>query len=722
MTRQMATITFGIALLACIASPAAAQLYKYPPGPPYRTCPDTLTLFDVQQPDTLLAPCHPAILDTVWGVEGVITGFDARSSAYGFYMQTVNANTLAWSGVDVFTGATNYNGPVPGTPTGGNLVLGDVVRVYGTTQEFPNPNGETEIEGPDRVQGTNDIIIIKVGTAPVPAVKVGTTANFNWAPGISATTAEPYEGCLVRINGPLHVARISGTGLLGNNFLVVLNASPSDSVMIDGFTLAVPAFGTPPLNSTVGFVQGILNQRTSNGVNSYRIQLRDGNDINVDAPPNLAEAYPLENNKLRLIFDKNLDLTTAQNESNYSLGSGLSGSTVDNAILVGGAGTTVELDITSVLEPGDTETITAQSIGTATCPLCLSSSQTLEFAQGITPLYEETASSSARLAPFGTLATFKGVQAPDPAFLPLFDDRSKYAGPGTAFGRRITVRGVGVQQYGSLHYLMGLSGGKRNGVSVFGPSQPLVPGHQYRIACRVQEFGGETEIVQTVSITDEGLAAVPAASVQTVNDLADTTTDATQSLNTGEDWEGVLVRVEGVRVVNFNTPPVDPAPGGSFRIVQPATPGAPDTILVSSLGGNYTYDPTAGDLLNVTGIVHQDGTFRILPRSDADITPPSPGVGVDPGSLEFALDVRPNLGPRHEVLFSLPRKDRVELGVYDLVGRRLAVLASGDMDAGTYHREWNGRDANGDRAGAGVYFYRLRVGDQVRTMRAVRLE
>jgi len=464
-----------------------------------------------------------------------------------------------------------------------------------------------------------------------------------------------------------------------------------------------------------------LQRAGQGGVNSYRIQIRDANDIQADVPPGLGEAFALENNKLRLIFDKNLDPATSQNEANYSLGSGLSGSTVDLATLVGGAGTTVELDITSVLEPGDTETITAQSIGTSTCPGCLSSSQTLEFAHGITPLYEETAS-SARLPSFGTLAVIKGIQAPDPAFLSLFDDRSKYAGPGGAFGRRVTVRGVGVQQYGSLHYLMGLAGGKRNGISVFGASQPLIPGNKYRIACRVQEFGGATEIVNTVNITDEGPGAVPSASLETVNDLADTTTDMAQTLNTGEDWEGVLVRVERVRVVNFNTPPVDPAPGGSFRIVQPTAPGAPDTILVSSLGGNYTYDPTAGDLLDVTGILHQDGNYRILPRSDADITPASQGVGVDPGSLEFALDVRPNLGPRHEVVFSLPRKARVELGVYDLVGRRLVVLASGEMDAGTYHREWNGRDANGDRAGAGIYFYRLRVGDQVRTMRAVRLE
>ena len=719
MTRHLATITLGIALLACLVSPAAAR-DKYPPGPAYRSCPDSVTLFSVEQTDTLLAPCHPATLDTVLGVGGIITGFDARPSAYSFYIQSTYATgAKPWTGVDVFTGATNYNSAVPGTPSGGNLALGDSVIIYGTTQEFPNPNGTTEIEGPDAVQSTNDIIIRRITSGNgLPPVHVATTHELNWVPGISTATAEPWEGCLVRINGPMHVARIAGTGVAGNTFLVVSNANPADSVLVDGFTLFL--FGTPPLNSTVGFVQGILNQANSTAgtgsVNSYRIQIRNANDINVDAPPNLVEAYPLENNKLRLLFDKNLDLTTAEDEGNYSLGSGLSGSTVDHATLVGGTGTTVELDITSVLNPGDTETITAQNIGTATCPLCLSPSQTLEFAQGITPFYEESGALSAQAV------ISKGVQAPDPTFLGFpCDDRSRYAGAGTAFGRRITVRGVAVQSYGSLYYIVGAAGGKRNGVSVFGPSQPLVAGRQYRIACRVQEFGGETEIVNTVDIKDEGVAAVPAASVQTVHDLADTTCDGTQTLNTGEDWEGVLVKASHVRVVDFNTPPTDPVAGGSFRVVQPTGFGVPrDTILVSSLGGNYTYDATAGDLLSVTGIEHQDGLFRILPRSDADIVPEGT-TGVGSGSaLQFALEVKPNFGPSHRVRFSLPRKDNVDLSVFDILGRRMAVLARGVMEPGTYNREWNGLDAAGNRAVAGMYFYRLRMGDEVRTTRAIR--
>src|SRR5580765_3583101 len=46
----------ALALLLRARSPAYAS-DKYPPGPPYRNCPDTLRIYDIQQPDTLLAPC-----------------------------------------------------------------------------------------------------------------------------------------------------------------------------------------------------------------------------------------------------------------------------------------------------------------------------------------------------------------------------------------------------------------------------------------------------------------------------------------------------------------------------------------------------------------------------------------------------------------------------------------------------------------------------------------
>ena len=43
MNRTIATIGIGVAILALAASPALAQRYKYPPGPPYRPWDDFYT-------------------------------------------------------------------------------------------------------------------------------------------------------------------------------------------------------------------------------------------------------------------------------------------------------------------------------------------------------------------------------------------------------------------------------------------------------------------------------------------------------------------------------------------------------------------------------------------------------------------------------------------------------------------------------------------------------
>jgi len=89
----------------------------------------------------------------------------------------------------------------------------------------------------------------------------------------------------------------------------------------------------------------------------------------------------------------------------------------------------------------------------------------------------------------------------------------------------------------------------------------------------------------------------------------------------------------------------------------------------------------------------------------------SVGDGVEPGTpIELALGVSPNPGATHRISFALPRKTAVKLGVYDVLGRRVAVLAEGELPAGRYTREWDGRSRGGLQSPAGVYFYRLEAG------------
>lgn len=64
----------------------------------------------------------------------------------------------------------------------------------------------------------------------------------------------------------------------------------------------------------------------------------------------------------------------------------------------------------------------------------------------------------------------------------------------------------------------------------------------------------------------------------------------------------------------------------------------------------------------------------------------------------------------------------VSLDVYDVSGRRVSSLVSGELEPGRHEVEWDGRDANGARVASGVYFYRLRAGAHVSQMRMVRLK
>ncbi|WP_457652816.1 FlgD immunoglobulin-like domain containing protein [Rhodocaloribacter sp.] len=71
--------------------------------------------------------------------------------------------------------------------------------------------------------------------------------------------------------------------------------------------------------------------------------------------------------------------------------------------------------------------------------------------------------------------------------------------------------------------------------------------------------------------------------------------------------------------------------------------------------------------------------------------------------------------------FELPRPERVTVRVYDVLGARVATLFDGPAEAGAHTAVWDGRDAAGRPAGAGVYFVELRVGARVRTSAVLRI-
>ncbi len=93
-------------------------------------------------------------------------------------------------------------------------------------------------------------------------------------------------------------------------------------------------------------------------------------------------------------------------------------------------------------------------------------------------------------------------------------------------------------------------------------------------------------------------------------------------------------------------------------------------------------------------------------------TPPLVDAGPGPGStahVAFAGGA-PNpfrAGSTTSLRFTLPRAGDAKLEVFDLAGRRVAVVLDRRLPAGPVEATWDGADASGRQVAAGVYFYRL---------------
>ncbi len=77
---------------------------------------------------------------------------------------------------------------------------------------------------------------------------------------------------------------------------------------------------------------------------------------------------------------------------------------------------------------------------------------------------------------------------------------------------------------------------------------------------------------------------------------------------------------------------------------------------------------------------------------------------------------RPNpfrpAGGATRISFSLQNGAEARLEVFDIAGRLVRTLAAGDHGSGEHEVVWNGRDERGHDVSSGVYFYRLRSGEQ----------
>ena len=81
----------------------------------------------------------------------------------------------------------------------------------------------------------------------------------------------------------------------------------------------------------------------------------------------------------------------------------------------------------------------------------------------------------------------------------------------------------------------------------------------------------------------------------------------------------------------------------------------------------------------------------------------------------------PTTGPA-TISYTIPRAGNVRIAVYDLTGRRVAVLHDGPQSAGQHDEIWNGTNILQGRVASGIYLVRVEFEGQKETRRIVRLQ
>lgn len=109
-----------------------------------------------------------------------------------------------------------------------------------------------------------------------------------------------------------------------------------------------------------------------------------------------------------------------------------------------------------------------------------------------------------------------------------------------------------------------------------------------------------------------------------------------------------------------------------------------------------------GRIVGVGTYQGEQHAYRLTPEGLLDTGPPQ-----RPGAIRL-LGAMPNpMLEMTRIRFELPEQARAVIGVYDLGGRRLRVIADREVSAGVTEVVWDGRDASGVRVRAGVYWVRM---------------
>jgi hypothetical protein len=127
----------------------------------------------------------------------------------------------------------------------------------------------------------------------------------------------------------------------------------------------------------------------------------------------------------------------------------------------------------------------------------------------------------------------------------------------------------------------------------------------------------------------------------------------------------------------------------------------------------YRGDRRINESVIARGDYAADGSVALKPvfAGGHETVYDSRGVQGRPGELipiSYAFDIYPNpFRTQTRVDYALPKQSAVDIKIYDVTGKLVTTLVSGEFSPGYYNVLWHGTDAIGRSVSAGVYFVQM---------------